>query len=144
MFRWNAPFMTNEHGKVLDVTGNVDSENRNIQVYNKHGRINQQWDLIYVDQYPDEPTTGELNKEFGFVVNKDFHIVSQLGSKNYLSVIDTKKIVIKTANAQKYQLWYFDQKSKTVKSRLNNKSFDIAGAGKNNNMQVWATNSGWW
>jgi dipeptidyl aminopeptidase/acylaminoacyl peptidase len=136
--------MVNEHGKVLDVSSNVDTENRNVIVYNKHGRINQQWDLIYADEYPDEPTKGQLNKEFNFYVERDFYIQSQLGSQRYLSVIDNKNIVIKTPNGQKYQIWYFDQKTKTVKTRLNNKSFDIVSAGKTRNMQVWATNSGWW
>ena len=136
--------MINEYGKVLDIQGNVDAENRNIQVYNKHGRINQQWDLVYVDQYPEEPTKGELNKEFNFYVERDFYIQSQLGSKRYLSIINNKEMVIKTPNAQKYQLWYFDQKSKTVKTRLNNKSFDIVSAGKSSKFQVWTTNSGWW
>jgi hypothetical protein len=33
----------NERGKVMDVAGGLDNENQNIQVYNKHGKINQQW-----------------------------------------------------------------------------------------------------
>jgi hypothetical protein len=34
-------FITNEKGKVMDVQGGVDAENRNIIVWNKHGKINQ-------------------------------------------------------------------------------------------------------
>jgi hypothetical protein len=60
--------MINEKGKVLTINGNIDTENRNIEAGNKHGRINQLWDLIYVDEYPEEPKKGELNKEFGFYV----------------------------------------------------------------------------
>jgi peroxiredoxin len=58
LFRYQAPFFTNEHGKVMDINGNVDAENRNVEMINKHGRINQQWDLVYVDEHPDEPTAG--------------------------------------------------------------------------------------
>jgi hypothetical protein len=136
--------MVNEHGKVVDVSGNVDVENRNVIVHNKHGRINQQWDLIYADEYPDEPTKGELNKEFNFYVERDFYIQSQMGTQRYLSVINNKETVIKTPNGQKYQIWYFHQKTKTVRTRLNNKSFDIVNSGKTTALQVWATNSAWW
>jgi len=52
-------------------------------------------------------------------------------------------MVIKRRNGQKGQIWYFDQKSLTIKTRINNKSWDIASAGKTNNMQIWSTNSGW-
>jgi hypothetical protein len=40
LFRSQAPFVVNEKGKVLDVAGGVDSENRNIIVHQKHGKIN--------------------------------------------------------------------------------------------------------
>jgi hypothetical protein len=76
MFRYHGTTFINEHGKAMDVSGNVDSENRNIIAWKKHGKVNQQWDLIYADEYPAEPVKGELNKEFGFYVQRDFHIVS--------------------------------------------------------------------
>jgi hypothetical protein len=108
MFRYQGHFLVNEHGKVMDINGNVDAENRNIEIINKHGRINQQWDLIYVDEYPDEPTTGQLNKEFGFYVNRPFYIVNQMSSNRYLELINGRNLVIKTRNGQKTQEFYFD------------------------------------
>jgi hypothetical protein len=66
----------NEKGKVLEVQGNVDAENRNIEARNKHGRINQQWEIVYVDEWKGEPTKGELNEEIGLIVERDFYIVS--------------------------------------------------------------------
>jgi len=98
MFKYQGNLLVNERGKVMDINGNVDAENRNIEMHNKHGRVNQLWDLIYADEYPNEPTKGQLNKEFGLYVERDFHIVSQMDSKRYLEVIDNKKIVIKTSN----------------------------------------------
>jgi hypothetical protein len=65
-------------------------------------------------------------------------------SNRYLEVIDNKDIVIKTPNGNKGQMWYFDQVSKTVKSKLNNKSFDIVSSGSSDKFQVSTTNSGWW
>lgn len=108
MFRYQGHFLINEHGKVMDINGNIDKENRNIEMHNKHGRINQQWDLIYADEYPAEPTKGQLNKEFNFYVQRDFHIVSQMKSNRYLELIDNRNIVIKTRNGRKQQIWYFD------------------------------------
>ena len=60
----------------MDVSGGKDYENQNIQVWNKHGKINQQWDIVYVDEYPEEPKKGELNSDFGLYVDRSFYIVS--------------------------------------------------------------------
>jgi hypothetical protein len=143
MFRRQDAFIVNEQGKVLDISGGVDSESRNVQIYNKHGKINQQWDLIYADEMPAEPKKGELNERFGLYVERDFYIVSEMPSNKYLDLINNRNMVIKTSNGRKTQIWYFDQKSLTIKTRLNNQSFDIKSAGKTNDMQIWSTNSGW-
>jgi ribosomal protein L21E len=58
MFKYQGNMMVNEHGKTWDISNNVDAENRNIIIHNKHGRINQLWDLVYADEYPAEPTKG--------------------------------------------------------------------------------------
>jgi hypothetical protein len=101
MFRREGAFVVNEKGKVMDISGGVDAENRNIIMYTKHGRINQQWDIIYADEYPEEPKKGELNKEFGLYVDRTFHVVSQLPSNRYLDLINNRNFVIKTPNGRK-------------------------------------------
>jgi hypothetical protein len=58
----------------MDVHGNRDEENRDIIVWKKHGGLNQQWDLIYANEYPRDPKKGELNKDFGFIVEVDFYL----------------------------------------------------------------------
>ena len=50
--------VTNEKGKVFDVQGGQDTENKNIIAYRRHGKINQQFDIIYADQWKGEPTKG--------------------------------------------------------------------------------------
>jgi hypothetical protein len=144
MFRLQDAYFVNDHGKVMDVQGSIDTENRNIQMNAKTGKISQQWDLIYADKLPEEPKKGELNKDFGLYVQRDFNIVSDLPQHRYLEVINNKNMVIKTPNGNKGQTWYFDQYSKTIKSRLNNKSFDIVSSGRSQEFQVYSTNSGWW
>jgi len=58
MFRLRDQFVTNEKGKVVAVSGGLDSENRNIVVENKNGQVHQRWRVIYVDEYEKEPTKG--------------------------------------------------------------------------------------
>jgi hypothetical protein len=143
MFSMKGAFLTIEkEGKVLDVSGNIDAENRNIIVHAKHGGLNQQWDIVYVDEWK-EPTKGEMNEDFGLKVDTDFYIVSQLKSNRYIDVLG-RNLAIKTRNGRKTQVFYFHQPSKTIRSRNNNQSFDIQSSGKNKNMQIWSTNSGWW
>jgi len=144
MFSMRGTFLTNiKNGKVMDVTGKRDAENQNIHMYNKHGQTNQQWDVVYADEWKGEPTKGQLNKDYGLYVLRDFHIVSRLGRGRYLDLIG-RNFVIKTPNGRKTQVWYFHQQSLTIRSRSNNQSWDIKSSGKTSNMQVWSTNSNWW
>jgi hypothetical protein len=45
----------------------------------KHGKLNQQWDLVYKKDWKGEPKKGEYNRDFGLYVEKDFHVVSAMG-----------------------------------------------------------------
>jgi hypothetical protein len=128
----------------MDVQGGQDTENRNILAWKRHGRINQQWDIIYADQWKRDPKKGELNSKFGLYVDRTFYIVSRMKSGRYLDIINNRNIVIKTRNGRKTQKWWFDQKSLTIKTRLNNQSFDITSSGKGQEFQIWSTNSNWW
>jgi hypothetical protein len=130
MFRVQNEFIVNEHGKVMDVSGSVDAENRNIVVANKHGRTNQQWDLVYADEWKGEPAKGEFSERFGLYVERDFYVVSKLGSHRYLDLINNRNMVIKTPNGRKTQVWYFDMRSMTIKTRYNNQSWDIKSSGR--------------
>jgi hypothetical protein len=137
-------FFTNEKGKVMDIHGNRDDENRDIIVWRKHGGMNQQWDVVYHDAMPKEPKKGQMNKDFGYYVERPFYIVSEMPKHRYLDMIN-RNLVIKTPNGFKTQQFWFDQKSKTIKSAHNKSwSFDIQNAGRSNNLQMWNTNSGWW
>jgi hypothetical protein len=143
MFKLDGEYVVNEHGLVMNIDGSIDAENRNIIVAKKDGKINQQWDVIYADEWKGEPVKGELNERFGLYIERDFYIVSSMPEGRYLDLISNRNMVIKTPNGRKTQIWYFDQKSLTIKTRLNNQSFDIKSAGKTNDMQIWSTNSGW-
>jgi len=143
MFRYKDAHLVNEKGKAMDVQGGSDTENRNILMLNKHNGKNQQWDIVYVKDMPAEPKKGELSTAFGFYVERPFYIQSKLPSGRYLDLVG-RDLVIKTRNGRNTQEWYFDNRSKTIKSKSNNQSIDIRGAGRQNHLQVWTTNSGWW
>ena len=95
MFSYEKGFIVNEKGKVVNVNGGLDAENRNIEVTNKGSALSQQWDIIYADEYPEEPKKGELNKEYGLYVERPFYVVTAMSSHRYLEVIDNRVIVIK-------------------------------------------------
>jgi hypothetical protein len=92
---------------------------------------------------PKELKKGDFNKMFGLHIERPFYVVSALPDERYLDRLGNN-LVIKTENGFKTQEWYFDQRSRTIKSSKDGRSWDIAGAGKQSNMQAWSTNSGWW
>ena len=95
-------FKKDINNKYLNVQHKTDTEGRHIQCNEKkNGKMYQQWDIVYVDQWKGEPTKGELNEDFGLYVEKPFHIISMLGSGRYLEKVYTTKIVmIKRRNNQ--------------------------------------------
>jgi hypothetical protein len=117
MWEYKNGFLVNTKGRVLDVSvRNLnDRENSNVVVHRKHGKLNQQFDIVYVDEMPAEPKKGELNKDFNLIVERPFYVVSQLGSGKYLDMLG-RNMVIKTRNGKNTQLWYFDQRTRTVKN----------------------------
>jgi len=143
LFRYQDAYVVNDHGKVFTVQGAVDAESRNVMIYNKNNGLEQQWDLVYADEYPEDPKKGELNEKFGLYVERPFYIISEMKDNRYLDLINNRNMVIKTKNGRNTQVWYFDQRSLTIKTKLNNQSFDIKNAGKTDDMQIWSTNSGW-
>ena len=61
MFKMDDAFLVNiKDGRAMDVSGNIDAENRNMIIHKKHGGLNQQWDVVYADEWTGEPKKGEL------------------------------------------------------------------------------------
>jgi hypothetical protein len=123
----------NNQATALSILSNIDAENKHITVNEKpDDRIAQKWEVLYADEWKGEPGKGELNEEFGLYIQRPFYIQSALGSHRYLEVINSRQMVIKTPNSHKTQVWWFDQISFTIKTKLNNQSWDIKSAGKTN------------
>ena len=131
----------------MEVYQNRDIENQNIVMSKSNGKINQLWDIIYVDEWKGEPKKGELNEDFGFYVERPFHIVSMLPRRRYLQRLDQtshQEIVIKQPNSYKSQVWFFDQKSLTIKcGKHPTYSLNIHGNGGSNYLNARNTQSNW-
>jgi len=87
--------------------------NKSIMQCRKHGGPNQndksaqahvKCSGVYEKEYP----TGEYNPHYGFIVNKDFYIISRLGSGKYIDYLG-RNLVLKTQNGRSSQKWYFHQ-----------------------------------
>ena len=130
----------------MTIVGDVDAENRNIGVYNKNGKVGQTWDIIYADEMPDDLKKGDMNKDWGFKINVPFSIISNLPDGRYIDLI-ANELVIKTRNGFPSQEWYFDQKSRTIKSwRTKSYAININGNGSTSNplLSITTTRSTWW
>jgi hypothetical protein len=100
LWRHEGEFVVNDKGKVLDVQNHDDVEGRYIFVWNRNDKMSQKWDIIYADEYPEEPKKGELNKDFGLYVERPFYVISELGENRYLDLINNRNMVIKTSNGR--------------------------------------------
>lgn len=75
-----------------------------------------------------------MNKDWGFKIDTPFYVISNLPDGRYLDILGNN-MVIKRRNGFDSQKWFFDQKTRTIKSvRTPSKSWDIQNAGKNVNM----------
>jgi hypothetical protein len=137
--------LINEKGKVMQILGKdkQDQENSPIGVFVKNGNEEQLFDMVYADEMPAELKKGDMNEDFGMLVDTPFQVITQLPSGRYLDLVG-RNMVIKTRNGLTSQEWFFDQNTRTIKSMKNKAwSWDVQSAGKSNNMQVYNTNSRW-
>ena len=131
-------------GKVFDVSGSQDLENRQVIAWNRHNGLNQQWDIVYVDEAKPEPKKGEMSPWWGFVVERPFYIVSEMKAHRYLQILNNDA-VIKTPNGQTYQQFYFDQRTRTIRSMANKGySLSIQSHGRNRDLRWEGSNAVPW
>jgi hypothetical protein len=72
--------------------------------------------VIYVKDIKPDLKKGDINPDFGLKILTDFHIVSHMGRGRYIDIIGSYNMVVKTPNGRKGQIFYFDNKTKTIKS----------------------------
>lgn len=64
----------------MEIENNKDVENANVIVASKNGELSQKWEIVYANELIIEVKQGELNKEYGLIVEKEFSIVSSMPS----------------------------------------------------------------
>jgi len=125
----------NEKGKVLDVSGAVDQNNRDVIVNNLHNGLNQQWDVVYTDE-PEPPVN--------FEPNRPFVLVNQMAGKRLLT-LSGNNFVVQSRNNSPEQLFRYDPNTKTIKMFSNQlHSLALSHAGKSRNLIAHKTDGGWY
>lgn len=94
-----------------------------------------------MDTLDAEPKKGDYFSSFGLYIEKEFSIVTKMGSGRMVDLVG-EQTVIKTRSADQSQKWYFDYKSRTIINVKSKKSLSIGrnGSGK---VVIWNTNSDW-
>jgi hypothetical protein len=46
--------------------------------------MGQTWDIIYVDEMPEDLKAGDMAPKWGMKINEPFHVITKLGSGRYL------------------------------------------------------------
>jgi hypothetical protein len=104
------------------------------------------WNVIYLDKADDIETEG-LNEEFGFYINRPFHMVSRLPLKRVIEAPGANNMVIKryTKGRLAQQFW-FDEKTKTIRSQQwKNYCVEIQSNGGSTNVRLTSgITSRWW
>jgi hypothetical protein len=133
----------NEKGQVLAVQGKVDAENRQVVRENKNDEDYQKWSVLYVDVTGKFPTSG-YSKSWGMHINRPFFIQTAMKSGRFMDHL-SNRLVIKTRNGRPTQTFYFDYKTRTIKSKgyvstTNHYSLDIRNAW----LYSYGANSAWY
>jgi hypothetical protein len=103
----------NVKGKVIQVDANKDKEGANVGVGSKQGTRNQKWNVVYTDQ--EDPMKKKTEEEFGFKFGRPFYIVSQMCSGRAIRV-NGRNLVLSRKTNQSAMQFFFDQKTRTLKS----------------------------
>jgi len=132
------------HEWYAHVQGNTDSEGR--AVYREKTRKDegdnwyQLWDIVYVDEAPN--LEEGFADEWGMWINRPFHIVSEFGENRFLDLVSNRG-VIKTRNGRDTQVFRFDMRYRTIKSKGYSTAWSHSLDMRNQWMYVYGTGSQW-
>jgi hypothetical protein len=132
------------NNKVFDVSGNRDVEGQNVHIWGRHNKANQRWRIAYADKHRKEASKG-FNRNYGFYINRAFYFRSRMPMQRIAERVGSDVRLRRYRNKQLSQQFFFDIKSKTIKSQ-NSKSWslEIPNQGRNSQLRMTTTNSRWW
>lgn len=137
-------FLTNTKGTVLQVHASRDNENERVDFGKKTGKTAQKWKIAYVDEQKKPLRKGDLNEQWGFRIGTSFHIQTAMASRRLLQTIGYD-VQLKSRNGFKTQLFYFDNLTKSIRSRANhNYAMHIQNNGSAANLECRHFANKWW
>jgi hypothetical protein len=125
----------------VHVYGKTDAEMR--QVYRENKKVDedyQKWDIVYADAMVDQ--SSGYNAEWGWHINREFHIVSRFGTGKFLDTV-SNRVVIKTHNHRDSQIFRFDMTYRTLKTKGYSTAWSHSLDMRNKWMYVYGTGSQW-
>jgi hypothetical protein len=125
------------------VQGNHDSENRAVYRENsKKDEDYQKWNIVYSDSEEAKEDDDGYSKDWGMHINRPFHIVSEVGENRHIDLV-SNRMVIKTHSNRNTQVFKFDWKTKTIKSKGYSTEWSHSIDMRNTWMYVYGTGSQW-
>jgi hypothetical protein len=136
----------NERGEVIGIQSKLDQENRQVvREKRQEGKDweSQKWNIVYKDDDDkDGGSDSGYNKDWGMHVNREFHIVSEAGENRRLDLV-SNRLVIKTPTNRPSQIFKFDIKTGTIKSKGYSTAFSHSIDMRNTWLYVYGTGSQW-
>jgi hypothetical protein len=123
------------------VQSKTDSEMR--AVYRETKKVDedyQKWDIVYVDEA--ENIDSGYASEWGFHINREFHIISEFGENRMIDLV-SNRAVIKTHNHRDTQIFRFDMQYRTLKCKGYSTAWSHSLDMRNKWMYVYGTGSQW-
>jgi len=126
-FHVDGNFLRNERNLVVDVSGARDSDGANVIVWKKHGNLNQQWKIEYVN--------ADVIQN-GIIPDKPFRIISKMGKGRAITRSKNNVIIRDTNVKDKDQQFVYDSETGSIQPRRNgNVAMDIGEQGRNRYVQ---------
>jgi hypothetical protein len=138
--------MNPNNNKVLEVEGGKDVEGQPVLAWNKHGKANQRWRIIYLDKAEKMQEKG-LHEDFGFHINRPFYIRSRLPMQRLAEMHGNTYIYMRRwVLNRKGQVWRFNGQDKTIRNEnwKNYAAFIQSNGGGQYFMTTATINSRWW
>jgi hypothetical protein len=103
--------------KILEVKDSKDVEAGPVVVNSNTGKVNQKWNIIYLDKAGKIESKG-LNEEFGFHINRPFYIRSMMPMRRVMRCHGAGWIHLnRWVKGRQDQIFWFDEKTKTVRNQ---------------------------
>lgn len=117
----------NARGLVIDVAGARDADGSNVIVWKKHGNLNQQWKIEYVN--------ADIIQN-GIIPDKPFKIITKMGSARALTRSRNNVIIRDNKANDKDQIFVYDSQTGSIQPRrAANLALDIGEQGRNRYVQ---------